>query len=142
MHRQRGGHHRGGLGPEDAGPQRDGQRIKTICGGGGTITGFITAKQAADIHFFSRKQFAGQDDVDGKAREILSKIFALFSVLDSLAEDCLNAIGINNGDYEDAMMIETASRSGVDCIVTRNEAHFRAGTIPVYAPEEFVQKFL
>ena len=107
-----------------------------------TITGCITAKQAADIHFFSRKQFAGQDDVDGKARDILSKIFALFSVLDSLAEDCLNAIGINNGDYEDAMMIETASRSGVDCIVTRNEAHFRTGTIPVYTPEEFVQKFL
>ena len=107
-----------------------------------TITGCITAKQAADIHFFSRKQFAGQDDVDGKARDILSKIFALFSVLDSLAEDCLNAIGINNGDYEDAMMIETASRSGVDCIVTKNEAHFRAVTIPVYTPEEFVQKFL
>ena len=106
------------------------------------ISGCITAKEAADIHFFSRKQFAGQENVDEKARGVLSKLFALFEVLDSLAEDCHNAIGINNGDYEDAMMMETASRSGVDCIVTRNETHFSGGSVPVYSPDEFLTRFI
>ena len=102
------------------------------------ITGCITAKEAADIHFFSRKQFAGQENVDGKARDVLAKLFALFEVLDSLAEDCQNALGIDNGDYEDAMMMATASRSGVDYIVTRNAAHFETGSVPACSPEDFL----
>ncbi len=106
------------------------------------ISGCITAKEAADIHFFSRKQFDGQENVDEKARTILAKLFALFEVLDSLAEDCQNALGIRNGDYEDAMMMETSSRSGVDCIITRNKTHFSGGSVPVYSPDEFLARFL
>ena len=106
------------------------------------ISGCITAKEAADIHFFSRKQFAGQENVDEEARNVLAKLFALFEVLDSLAVDCQNAFGINNGDYEDAMMMETASRSGVDCIITRNRSHFFGGSVPVYSPEEFLSRFI
>ena len=106
------------------------------------VTGCITAKQAADIHFFSRKQFVGQENVDEKARKILSGIFSLFAVLDSLAEDSLNAMGITNGDYEDAMMMATAARSGVECIITRNPGHFAAGEVPAYTPDEFIARFL
>ena len=106
------------------------------------ISGCITAKEAADIHFFARKQFIGQSDVDEKARSVLAKLFALFEVLDSLAEDCQNALGIRNGDYEDAMMMETATRSGVDCIVTRNGTHFSGGSVPVYSPDEFLVRFI
>lgn len=106
------------------------------------ITACITAKEAADIHFFSRKQFAGQENVDEKARNVLAKLFALFEVLDSLAEDCQNALGINNGDYEDAMMMETASRSGVDCIITRNVTHFSGGSVPVYSPDDYIARFI
>ena len=106
------------------------------------IAGCITAKEAADIHFFSGKQFVGQENVDEKARNVLAKLFALFEVLDSLAEDCQNALGIRNGDFEDAMMMETASRSGVDCIITRNGTHFSGGSVPVYSPDEFIARFI
>ena len=106
------------------------------------ITGCITAKEAADIHFFSRKQFVGQENVDEKARNVLAKLFALFEVLDSLAEDCQNALGIRNGDYEDAMMMQTATRSGVDCIITRNGTHFSGGSVPVDSPDEFLARFI
>ena len=106
------------------------------------IVGCITAKEAADIHFFCRKQFVGQENVDERARNVLAKLFALFEVLDSLAEDCQNALGIRNGDYEDAMMMATASRSGVDCIITRNKTHFSGGSVPVYSPDEFLARFI
>jgi predicted nucleic acid-binding protein len=104
------------------------------------ITGCITAKEAADIHFFSRKQFTGQENVDVKARQVMTKLYALFELIDTLGIDCQNAIAIENNDYEDAIMIESAVRSGLDCIVTRNPEHFKPSPIPVYSPSEFVQK--
>ena len=120
---------------------KDGQAV-FLAAANNVITGCITAKQAADIHFFARKQFVGQENVDEKARQILSGIFTIFEVLDSLAEDSLDAIGVNNEDYEDAMLIRTASRSGMDCIVTRNKEHFSVGSVPVYTPDEIVARFL
>ena len=105
------------------------------------ITGCITAKQAADIHFFSRKQFTGQENVDQKARDVLSKLLTLFELLDSLAIDSMNAFGISNNDYEDAMLIESASRSGADCIITRNTEHFQVSPIKVFTPEVFLREY-
>ena len=101
------------------------------------ITGCITAKEAADLHFFSRKQFVGQENVDLKARQVMTKLYALFELVDTLGIDCQRAIAIDNNDYEDAIMIETATRAGLDCIVTRNVEHFKTASIPVYTPAEF-----
>ena len=104
------------------------------------IIGCITAKEAADIHFFSRKQFTGQENVDEKARQVMTKLYAIFELVDTLGIDCQNAIAIKNNDYEDAIMIESAVRAGLDCIVTRNPDHFKMSSIPVYSPAEFVKK--
>ena len=35
--------------------------------------------------------------------------------------------------------VETAVRSGVDCIVTRNTKDYSKAPIPVYAPAEFIE---
>ena len=102
------------------------------------IIGCITAKEAADIHYFSRKQFTGQKNVDAKARQVMAKLYALFELIDTLAIDCQNAIAIENNDYEDAIMIESATRVGLDCIITRNPDHFKTAAISVYSPAEFV----
>lgn len=101
--------------------------------------GFITAKEAADIHFFARRQFKGEENTDKKARKILSDLLSLFEIVDTLGEDCLNAFGIENNDYEDAIMIASAQRANIDLIVTRNTAHFAPSSIPVYSPADFVK---
>lgn len=103
------------------------------------LAGCLTAKQIADIHFFARKLFRGQENVDEKARQVITNLMTLFELLDTLASDCQNAISIDNGDYEDAMLIASAARSGVDCIVTRNQEHFRLSSVSVYSPSELVQ---
>lgn len=102
------------------------------------ITGCITSKEAADIHFFSRKQFKGEENVDEKARQVLSKLFTLFEVIDTLEDDCKNALAFPNNDYEDAIMIESAKREGIDCIITRNPEHFTLSPVKVYSPDEFL----
>lgn len=103
------------------------------------VTGCLTAKQIADLHFFSRKQFKGEENVDARARQVVGKILSLFELIDTLGIDCQNALGINNGDYEDAIMIESAARAGVEYIVTRNPAHYKTSSVQVYSPAEFVR---
>ena len=106
------------------------------------LEGYLTAKEVADIHFFARKQFKGQDHVDEKAREIVAKMMALFGVIDTTGEDCRSALVIDNGDYEDAVMIASAARSRMEAIVTRNPRHFAESKIPIYKPDDFVAEFL
>lgn len=106
------------------------------------IQGCFTAKQAADIHFFSRKQFKEETNIDEKARQVVSKLYTLFELMDTTAEDCQNALSITNNDYEDAILIAGAVRGKVDCIVTRNPEHFQVSPIPAYTPDEFVRKML
>ena len=103
--------------------------------------GFITSKEAADIWYFSRRQFRGQDDTDMKARNVLVKLFALFGIIDTLAADCQNALASADGDYEDAIMAASASRSGMDCIITRNAGHYKSSAVPVYTPQEFLEQW-
>lgn len=103
------------------------------------VTGCLTAKQIADLHFFSRKQFKGEENVDARARQVIGKILSLFELIDTLGIDCQNALGINNGDYEDAILIESAARAGVEYIVTRNPAHYKTSSVQVYSPAEFVR---
>lgn len=104
------------------------------------IIGCITAKEAADLHFFSRKQFVGEENVDAKTRQVMTKLYAIFELIDTLGIDCQNAIAIENKDYEDAIMMESAVRAGIDCIVSRNPDHFKPSPLPVYSPAEFVEK--
>ena len=103
------------------------------------VTGCLTAKQIADLHFFARKQFKGEENVDARARQVVGKILSLFELIDTLGIDCQNALGINNGDYEDAILIESAARAGVEYIVTRNPAHYKTSSVQVYSPAEFVR---
>ena len=44
-----------------------------------------------------------------------------------------------HNDKEDAVMIETAVRSGMDCIITRNTKDYARSVIPVYTPKQFVR---
>ena len=73
---------------------------------GNKIEGCITAKQIADLHFFARKMFKGEENVDAKARQVISRLMGLFELIDTLGIDCQNALGINNSDYEDGHILK------------------------------------
>lgn len=70
----------------------------------------------------------------------MTKLYALFELIDTLGIGCQNAIAIANNDYEDAVMIESAVRSRIDCIVTRNPEHFKPSSIHICAHSWFAQK--
>lgn len=77
---------------------------------------------------------------DKASREVLNKLFTLFEVADTAGIDCRRAIPSPVSDFEDAVMIETAARTEVDCIVTRNIQDFVKSTVPVLTPKDFLGK--
>ena len=97
--------------------------------------GCITAKSSADIYYLAHRTTHS----DPETRKILSKLFALFDLLDTTAMDCRRALSSKMTDYEDAVMAETALRSGCNCIVTRNLKDYKNASIPSYSPSDFLQ---
>ena len=98
--------------------------------------GYITAKAVTDIYYLMHRYTHS----DKTSRETLNKLFTLFDVLDTSGIDCRKAVPSPVSDFEDAVMIETALRSEVDCIVTRNTEDFAKSPVPVLSPKEFLHK--
>ena len=80
------------------------------------FVGCITAKASTDIYYLMHRHTHS----DKTSRDVLNKLFTLFEVADTAGIDCRRAIPSPVSDFEDAVMIETAARTEVDCIVTRN----------------------
>ncbi len=98
--------------------------------------GYISAKALTDIYYLTHRYTHN----DKTSRDVLNKLVALFDVLDTTGMDCRKAIPSPTSDFEDAVMIETAIRTEVDCIVTRNTDDFSKSPIPVYTPEQFLKR--
>ncbi|MDO5330085.1 MAG: PIN domain-containing protein [Bacillota bacterium] len=102
------------------------------------FTGCITAKALTDIYYLMHRF----NHSDKDSRTILEKLLSLFELLDTTGIDCQKALISSTSDYEDALMVETAIRSRVDCLVTRNEGDFKNYPIPIYSPKEFLKQIV
>ena len=96
---------------------------------------YITAKSVTDIYYLTHRLTHS----DAETRKILSKLFTLFHLLDATSLDCRKAISSEISDYEDAVMVETAIRSEMDCIVTRNTKDYAKSSVNVYDPSSFLK---
>lgn len=111
----------------------DAQKIFLLCAND-EFEGFLTAKAITDIYYLTHRQLHN----DKATREIIVKLCKLFSIVDTSSLDIINALSSEVSDFEDAVMIESAVRYGVDCIVTRNVKDYSKSSLPVFAPEEFI----
>lgn len=99
------------------------------------FTGCITAKSATDIYYLTHHCTHN----DEESRSKLNQLLTVVGMLDSMADDVFHAISSEIKDFEDAVMVETAIRSKMDCIVTRNEKDFINAGINIYSPGEFMK---
>lgn len=98
------------------------------------FTGCITAKASTDIYYLMHRHTHS----DKASREVLNKLFSLFEVVDTAGMDCRRAIPSPVLDFEDAVMIETAARTEVDYIVTRNIKDFARSSVSILSPKDFL----
>ena len=97
--------------------------------------GFLTAKSITDIYHLTHRQTHS----DQAARDVLSKLCALFGLLDTTELDIRKAIFSEIPVFEDAVMVEMAMRSNMGGIVTRNTKDYKKAPLSVYAPSDFVK---
>ena len=101
----------------------------------GEISGYITAKSATDIYYLMHR-FTHSDKV---SRTRLNLLLELVGLLDTAANDIFHALSSDVGDFEDAVMVETAISNRMDCIITRNIRDYAKSAIPVCTPDEFLK---
>ena len=97
---------------------------------------YISANSITDLYYIIHKHTLD----DKETRKHLTNFTQVFGITDTLAEDCIYALHSEMTDYEDAVMSETASRTGVDYIVTRNVRDYTKSKIPAVTPGEFLEK--
>ena len=101
-------------------------------------TGILTAKSITDIYYILRRSIHNEQEV----RKLVSVLFTLFEVVDTFSIDCELALSSTIKDYEDAIMVETGSRVGAECIVTRNLKDYKLSTLPVLSPDQFLEEMI
>lgn len=102
------------------------------------IEGFVTAKDLCDIWYLATKMQSG-DNSQRKAQEYISRLCKLFIVLDTTSTDIEGALAADITDFEDAVMIETAKREGMDAIVTRDIKYTNTkDRIKVYSASDLI----
>lgn len=114
---------------------RDAQAI-FLAAANETFMGCVTAKAMTDIYYLTHR--CTHDS--GTAKTITGRIGLLFAILDTTESDIRRTLASNLPDFEDAVMIETALRENMDCIVTRDLSDYQTAPLPVYAPEEFLNR--
>lgn len=67
---------------------------------------------------------------DTEARDKLNSLLSIISMLDTAAMDIFHALSSETSDFEDSVMIETTSRSHIDCIITRNSKDYKKSSVP------------
>ena len=83
--------------------------------------GFLSAKAITDIYYLTHQQTHSNEET----RKIIRTLCNLFHLLDTTSLDIQKAISSEVSDFEDAVRIETAIRSKLDCIVTRNTSDYK-----------------
>ncbi|MDI9470434.1 MAG: PIN domain-containing protein [Bacillota bacterium] len=99
------------------------------------ISGCITANSITDIYYIGYRITKDRK----KSLDQINKLLVIFEVLDVNAVDCKNASLSEIEDFEGALLVETAVRHDMECIVTRNIKDFKGADIPVYLPDEFLK---
>lgn len=95
---------------------------------------YITASSLTDLYYIIHRYTHSSIET----RRIISDLTVLFGLIDTYAEDCINALHSEMKDYEDSVMSETAYRIKADCIVTRNIKDYERSRVPAVLPSEFL----
>lgn len=96
---------------------------------------YITASAATDIYYLIRKYLHSTET----ARQIMEKLYSLAGILEVKGEDLIDALASPITDYEDAVVEQVARRSGMECIVTRNQKDYEAGITKIFLPGDFIR---
>lgn len=101
----------------------------------GQFIGYISAITAPTIFYIIRRQL-GIVSAPSAVQQVLTA-WQICPVDQAVLNQALQLLFT---DFEDAMQLASAVAAGVDLIVTRDLADFRAATLPVLTPAAFIAR--
>ena len=97
--------------------------------------GYVGASSVTDIYYIHHQHTHNKK----RTRKDLASLLKVFDIMDTTNADCRNALHSSIPDFEDAVLVESAIREGINVIVTRNKKDFKNSPIKVCTPTEFLE---
>lgn len=97
---------------------------------------FISFLSLANFAYILRKYLIEERDF------YLEKTTTIFDIIPNNYSQITEALKLKANDFEDAIQYQTALEKQCDFIITRNIKDFTFSTLPIYTPEEFIQRYL
>ncbi|MEW6281227.1 MAG: PIN domain-containing protein [Candidatus Eremiobacterota bacterium] len=101
----------------------------------GRLEAYLLASVLTDIYYVARRLSTRK-----RARQALQVCLDAFAIA-AIGRDVLErALALSGSDYEDDVLIACAETLGLDGIVTRDTARFRAASLGVWTPRECLDR--
>ena len=95
--------------------------------------------QTSALSYVTAMFVAEKYEYENVGKSLLS-VSNFIEVLDLKASTVIEMLSSGWNDYGDALQYTTALWADADCIVTRNKKDFSNSSLPVYSPDEFLNK--
>lgn len=100
------------------------------------LTGYLSATTITDVFYILRKQLGSE-----RAYDTVSKIMMVFDITSVSQADIKKALNLGFKDFEDALQVVCAKKTGAKYLITRNKEDFQeAQGIEVVDPEAFLSR--
>jgi len=98
------------------------------------LTGYLSGTTITDVFYILRKQLGSE-----RAYDTVSKIMMVFDITSVSQADIKKALNLGFKDFEDALQVVCAKKTGAKYLITRNKEDFQeAQGIEVVDPEAFL----
>lgn len=114
--------------------QRETYRLLARCNGDGDM-GIACGLSLKDVYYVTRKRF--DEPTARKAVEWLTKLLVIGPIS---AEECVEALGSNEPDFEDGLIRLCAELNDCDFIISRDKDAFAGSTVRCVTAREYLTK--
>lgn len=97
---------------------------------------YISASAVTDIYYIAHRQLRDKTAV----KELLKKLLQIVAVAAVSEREIINALNLAWGDFEDSVQYSVALLNEMDGLVTRNPKDYTGTDLPIWEPNQIVQK--
>jgi len=101
------------------------------------VAGYITASAITDIYYILNRHIKDRQQLMILVKKLLTSV----TLVDVLAKDVSDSFELAVDDFEDALLVQCATRLKTDYIVTRNIKDFVNLPVPPITPDDLLNKF-
>ncbi len=98
---------------------------------------YISASTVTDLYYIAHRQLKDKTAV----KDLIKKILQIVAVAAVSERELINALKLDWNDFEDSVQYSVAFLNEMDGLVTRNSKDYVDAEIPIWEPEQILQKF-